>query len=69
MEYGQRKRVSRREAFLDTMNKLAPWQRLEEKIYDSYAMRKFMRIDFTEEGAPDATALLDFRHLFERHGL
>jgi IS5 family transposase len=42
---------------------------VEEQIYDSYAMRKFMGIDFTEEGAPDATALLDFRHLLERHGL
>jgi IS5 family transposase len=26
MEYAQRKRVSRREAFLETMNKLVPWQ-------------------------------------------
>jgi IS5 family transposase len=32
-------------------------------------MRKFMGIDFTEAGAPDAAALLDFRHLLERHGL
>jgi hypothetical protein len=32
IEYAQRKRVSRREAFLETMDKLAPWQRLEEKI-------------------------------------
>jgi IS5 family transposase len=32
-------------------------------------MRQFMGIDFTEEGAPDAAALLDFRHLLERHGL
>jgi IS5 family transposase len=41
---------------------------VEEQIYDSYAMRQFMGIDFTEEGAPDATTLLDFRHLLERHG-
>jgi IS5 family transposase len=36
MEYAQRKRVSRREAFLETMNKLVPWQRLEEKIRPHY---------------------------------
>ena len=109
MEYARRKRKSRRETFLETMNSLIPWQRLEEKIrphyfagkrgrppkgiqlmlrmyllqvwfnladeaveeqiYDSYAMRKFMGIDFTEEGAPDATTLLDFRHLLEKHEL
>jgi IS5 family transposase len=97
MEYAGRKRVSRREAFLETMNRLVPWQRLEEKIrphyfagkrgrppkgiqlmlrmylprvwfsladeaveeqiYGSYAMRKFMGIDFTEEGVPDAAVI------------
>jgi IS5 family transposase len=36
IEYAQRKRVSRREAFLETMDKLAPWQRLEEKIRPHY---------------------------------
>jgi IS5 family transposase len=109
MEYARRKRVSRREKFLETMDKLVPRQRLEEQIrpryfagkrgrppkgiqlmprmyllqvwfsladeaaeeqiYGSYAMRQFMGIDFTEEGAPDAAALPDFRHLPERHGL
>jgi IS5 family transposase len=38
---------------------------LEETIYDSYAMKKFMKIDFYEEDAPDATTLLKFRHLLE----
>jgi IS5 family transposase len=42
---------------------------LEETIYDSYAMRKFMRLDYFREGAPDATTLLKFRHLLEKHGL
>ena len=42
---------------------------LEETIYDSYAMRRFMRLDYFEEGAPDATTLLKFRHLLERHEL
>jgi IS5 family transposase len=38
---------------------------LEETIYDSYAMKMFMKIDFCEEDAPDATTLLKFRHLLE----
>jgi IS5 family transposase len=42
---------------------------LEETIYDSYAMRKFMRLDYYTEGAPDATTLLKFRHLLERQSL
>jgi IS5 family transposase len=41
----------------------------EDSIYDSYAMRRFMRLDFFEEQVPDATTLLKFRHLLERHGL
>jgi hypothetical protein len=97
MEYGQRKRKSRREIFLETMNRLVPWRRIEEQIrphyfagkrgrppkriqlmlrmylprvwfsladgaaeeqiYGSYAMKKFMGIDFMEEGAPDAAAI------------
>jgi IS5 family transposase len=109
IEYGKRKRISRREVFLDTMERLVPWGKLEEEIrpyyfqgkrgrppegiqtmlrmyllqlwfnladgaleehiYDSYAKRKFMGIDFMEEGAPDATTLLGFRHLLERNGL
>ena len=31
---------------------------VEDAIYDSYAMRKFMGIHYLEEGAPDATTLL-----------
>lgn len=42
---------------------------VEEAIYDSYAMRRFMGINFLEEDVPDATTLLKFRHLLERHGL
>ena len=36
---------------------------VEDSIYDSYAMRTFMRLDFTEEQAPDATTLCKFRKL------
>jgi IS5 family transposase len=41
----------------------------EEEIYDSRAMKEFVRIDFQEEDAPDATTLLGFRHLLEERGL
>lgn len=40
---------------------------VEDAIYDSYAMRKFMGIDFMKEQVPDATTLLHFRHLMEEH--
>ena len=42
---------------------------VEDAIYDSYAMRKFMGIDFMEEQVPDATTLLHFRRLIEESGL
>lgn len=42
---------------------------VEDAIYDSYAFRKFMNIDFMEEQAPDATTLLKFRHLLEENHL
>ncbi len=41
----------------------------EDAIYDSYAMRKFVGINFLEENVPDATTLLKFRRLLEQHGL
>lgn len=105
MEYSGRKRKTKREEFLDIMNKIIPWdewvayiaphypsgkrgrptkgiekmlrmyllqvwfnlsdEAVEDAIYDSYAMRKFMGINFCEEQAPDATTLLKFRHLIE----
>ena len=112
VEYGNRRRTSRREQFLDTMDATIPWQvwvgliephyyadrpgkrgrkakpialmlrmyllqiwfnlsdeGVEDAIYDSYAMRKFMRLDFAVEQVPDATTLLHFRHLLEEHQL
>ena len=42
---------------------------VEDAIYDSYAMRVFMKIDFMNESVPDATTLLKFRHLLEEHGI
>src|SRR6185437_7354495 len=38
---------------------------VEDAIYDSYAMRRFMGLDFALEQVPDATTLLHFRHLLE----
>jgi len=112
IEYGNRRRVSRREEFLDTMQATIPWdvwvgliephyyasgpgkrgrkakpiatmlrmyllqvwfslsdEGVEEAIYDSYAMRRFMGLDFAVEQVPDATTLLHFRHLLEKHQL
>ena len=109
IEYGNRRRISRRERFLETMDATIPWQvwvgliepfyfdgkkgrkpkpietmlrmyllqvwfslsdeGVEEAIYDSYAMRRFMGLDFAVEQVPDATTLLHFRHLLEKRQL
>lgn len=108
-EYSARKRKTKREAFLEIMEEIIPWDEwvafmtpyypsgkrgrppkgiekmlrmyllqcwfnlsdegVEEAIYDSYAMRKFVGVDFFEEDAPDATTLLKFRRLLEKHNL
>ena len=36
---------------------------IEDAIYDSYAMKRFLKIDFSTEQTPDATTLLHFHHL------
>ncbi len=113
VEYGNRRRVSRREQFLAQMDATIPWavwvaviepfyfdqnragkkgrkpkpletmlrmyllqawfslsdEGVEDAIYDSYAMRSFMGLDFALEQVPDATTLLHFRHLLEKHQL
>jgi IS5 family transposase len=112
VEYGHRRRVSRREQFLAMMDATIPWsgwvgliepfyycdaqgkkgrkakpletmlrmyllqvwfslsdEGVEDAIYDSYAMRAFLGVDFTTEQVPDATTLLHFRHLLEKHQL
>lgn len=109
VEYGMRRRATRRETFLTMMDEVIPWaewvgviephyyrgergrkpravetmlrmyllqvwfslsdEGVEEAIYDSHAMRRFMRLDFSVEQAPDATTLLHFRHLLEKHQL
>ncbi|MCR5002535.1 MAG: IS5 family transposase, partial [Lachnospiraceae bacterium] len=107
IEYSNRKRKTKREEFLDAMERIIPWaywvelirpyyfnnvrgrkpvgietmlrmylmqvwfnlsdEGIEDSIYDSYAMRSFMHIDFTEQQVPDATTLLKFRHMLEKN--
>mgnify|MGYP000851747328 FL=1 len=109
VEYGHRRRVPKREAFLNRMDAVVPWvdwvaliephyynkargrrpvpietmlrmyllqvwfhlsdEGVEDQINDSYAMRQFMRLDFGTQQVPDATTLLHFRHLLEKHRL
>lgn len=106
IEYTNRKRKTKREAFLDVMEEIIPWddwisiiepfypkghrgrppkgiekmlrmyflqlwfhlsdEAVEDAVYDSYAMRKFMKLNFLDEQVPDATTLLKFRHLLEK---
>ena len=42
---------------------------IEDAIYDSQAIRRFVGIDLSREAAPDATTLLKFRRLLEKHDL
>ena len=105
IEYSNRRKKTKREEFLDAMDRMIPWQywvdiirpyypsgkrgrppkeietmlrmylmqnwfnlsdvSVEDAIYDSYAMRSFMHLDFLTEQVPDATTLLHFRHLIE----
>lgn len=109
MEYANRKRKTKREEFLESMEEIIPWsywinlirpyypsgkrgrppknietmlrmylmqnwfnlsdEGIEDAVYDSYAMRTFMHIDFLTEQVPDATTLLHFRHLIETNKL
>lgn len=108
LEYGNRRRKTKREEFLEKMEEVIPWQEwveliqpiyyqgkrgrkpieieimlrmimlqkwfslsdegVEDAIYDSYAMRSFMGINFCEEQVPDGTTLCKFRKLLtENH--
>lgn len=42
---------------------------LEDALYDSQALRTFAGINLSAENVPDATTLLNFRHLLEEHHL
>ena len=42
---------------------------MEEALYDSLAMRRFVDIDLGREPVPDETTVCRFRHLLEAHDL
>jgi transposase, IS5 family len=42
---------------------------LEDALYDSQALRTFAGLDLATDNVPDATTLLNFRHLLEAHHL
>jgi len=75
--YYSDKRRGRRPVALETMLRmylLQVWFHLsdegvEDQINDSFATRQFMRLDFASHQVPDATTLLHFRHLVEKHQL
>ena len=109
VEYSQRRRLTRRELFLNKMEEIISWEKwveqlrpfypsgkkgrppkdletmlrmyllgkwfhlsaagTEDAIYDSYAMRSFMHLDFFREQVPSETTLLHFRHLVEDQGI
>ena len=110
VEYGAKKKQTRRDLFLAKMEAVVPWARLvaviaphyptsgrrgrppigiermlrmyfvqqwyaladetlEDALYDSQALRRFCGIDLAVESVPDATTLMNFRHLLEAHGL
>ena len=41
----------------------------EDAIYDSESMRRFAKVELSEDKIPDETTILRFRHLLEEHGL
>ena len=109
MEYSNRKRITKKEEFLNLMDDIVAWEDwtkiiepyypkgergrppigiekmlrmyllqswfnlsdegIEDALYDSYAMRAFMGIDFVTEGVPDSTTLCKFRELLNKHGI
>ncbi len=42
---------------------------IEDAIYDSFAIRRFVGVDLGRDPVPDATTLLKFRRLLEANGL
>ena len=42
---------------------------VEDEIYENASMAWFMGVNVATDRAPDATTLLHFRHLLEKHGL
>lgn len=110
IEYSNRRHITKREVFLEKMDRVLPWnvwvslvaphypegkrgrkpveieqmlrmtmlqtwfnlsdEGIEDAIYDSYAMKTFMGINFSAgEQVPDATTLCKFRKLLNDNGL
>ena len=110
IEYGNRKRKTKRDEFLEIMDEVIVWEEwtelimpyypngkrgrptrgaetmlrmyllqnwfnlsdegVEDAVYDSYAFRKFMKVDFNgSEQVPDATTLCKFRKLLDENGI
>ena len=109
IEYSHRKKITKKEKFLNEMDAIIPWERwvelivpfypagkrgrpprgielmlrmyllqnwfnlsdegIEDAIYDTYSFQRFLGINFLEEQVPDATTLLNFRHLLEEHNI
>jgi IS5 family transposase len=112
MEYGNRKKATRKEIFFKKMEDVVPWDEIkdlispyyypekavnsgrkkvsletmmrmylvqnwfslsdpatEDEIYDSYAMRSFIGVNFNDKTkqVPDETCLCHFRHLVEKN--
>lgn len=110
IEYSQRRKLTKKDAFLHRMDSIVPWEQwvalvvpfyyknergrkaksielmlrmlmlqvwfnlsdegLEDAIYDSYAMRNFLGLDFSSgEQVPDATTLCKFRKLLNENDI
>ena len=109
LEYGRKKKRTKRERFLTYMDEITPWDELvdrirpyyykdgkgrkprgietmlrmyllqtwfrlsdnalEDAIYDSYAMRQFMRLDFMRQNVPDAKTLYRFKKIVQKSGV
>lgn len=109
VEYGNRKRSTRRDRLLNLMDSVLPWdeidrlllpcraanstgrpaidtetlyrmillqkwyglsaEALEDAVYDSYAMRSFLHLDFNTETVPDPSTVYRFKKKLEKTGV
>jgi IS5 family transposase len=46
-----------------------PDSHAEDSIYDSESMRRFARVELSDDKVPAESRTLRFRHLLEKHGL
>ena len=75
--YYYKNKVGRKARDIETMFRMFLLQRwyslsdeaVEDAIYDSYAMRKFMHLNFMEDSVPDATTLCKCRKIIVDNGI